>query len=104
MSEEKYCKDSCDMKRVEHLDDLATGEPGAFCIAEEANGHAMYMKLPNGFAGVLTLSKSGSHHDPGAGKYCWHWDGNLEKPTLTPSVHQLGCWHGWIRNGRMESC
>lgn len=33
----------------------------------------------------------------------WHWDGNLEKPTLTPSV---GCdkrcgWHGHITNGEI---
>ena len=45
----------------------------------------------------------------------WDWDGNIEKPTLTPSVHALPIepyddypsrvgWHGFLRNGRWESC
>lgn len=29
----------------------------------------------------------------------WQWDGNKEKPTITPSINCAGCWHGWIRNG-----
>lgn len=31
----------------------------------------------------------------------WQWDGNREKPTLSPSVHTFGHWHGWVRNGEM---
>lgn len=34
----------------------------------------------------------------------WHWDGNRDKPTLRPSVHHVGHWHGWLRNGVWESC
>ena len=33
---------------------------------------------------------------PGAS---WEWDGNRERPTLTPSVHRVGHWHGWLRDG-----
>ena len=39
----------------------------------------------------------------------WGWDGNLDRPTLTPSINCIaekdgqptgGCgWHGWIRDG-----
>lgn len=37
----------------------------------------------------------------------WQWDGNRERPTLTPSIQIIrhgsndnGCrWHGWLRNG-----
>jgi hypothetical protein len=36
--------------------------------------------------------------------HSWTWDGNEDAPTLTPSVHHVGAWHGWIRAGRMESC
>ena len=32
------------------------------------------------------------------------WDGNEDKPTITPSIHAVGCWHGWCRNGRLVSC
>ncbi len=41
----------------------------------------------------------------------WGWDGNIEKPTLQPSVfhdpHNPASphhWHGWIRAGVMEGC
>jgi Family of unknown function (DUF6527) len=37
---------------------------------------------------------------------CWSFDGNKEKPTLTPSVHSVGCcgWHGYLQNGIWVSC
>jgi hypothetical protein len=34
----------------------------------------------------------------------WEWDGNTEAPTLTPSVHHVGHWHGWLKSGVWESC
>jgi hypothetical protein len=41
----------------------------------------------------------------------WGWDGNIERPTLTPSVFQdprnpqsPHHWHGWIRAGQMVGC
>lgn len=36
----------------------------------------------------------------------WEWDGDLDSPTLSPSLHkQGGCgWHGWLRNGEFVSC
>lgn len=36
----------------------------------------------------------------------WTWDGNLETPTLNPSVRKLyGCgWHGWLKAGVWETC
>ena len=35
----------------------------------------------------------------------WRWDGNVEKPTLFPSVWlERGCgWHGFLRGGIWES-
>lgn len=34
----------------------------------------------------------------------WNWDGNIEKPTLSPSIWRKGHWHGWLRNGEFVSC
>lgn len=34
----------------------------------------------------------------------WNWDGNMEKPTLRPSIgcdHRCG-WHGSIENGELK--
>lgn len=34
----------------------------------------------------------------------WEFDGNRDRPTLTPSVHSPGNWHGFITAGRLVSC
>ncbi|WP_217577332.1 DUF6527 family protein [Mesorhizobium sp. GbtcB19] len=34
----------------------------------------------------------------------WQWNGSLEKPTLTPSVHHVGHWHGYLTDGVWVSC
>lgn len=36
---------------------------------------------------------------PGADRPSWIWDGNRETPTLEPSVHHVGHWHGYLRSG-----
>jgi hypothetical protein len=38
------------------------------------------------------------------GERVWGWDGNLDRPTLTPSVHHPNVWHGHITGGRLVSC
>jgi hypothetical protein len=38
------------------------------------------------------------------GNRVWGWDGNEDKPTLTPSIHAVGSWHGYLRAGRLCSC
>lgn len=29
----------------------------------------------------------------------WLWDGNVDAPTLTPSINCADCWHGFIEKG-----
>lgn len=48
---------------------------------------------------VATGEKISSH---------WQWDGNTDRPTLSPSIHSVkergGCgWHGYLRAGVWES-
>jgi hypothetical protein len=31
----------------------------------------------------------------------WSWDGNEDAPTLNPSLHAVGVWHGWVRGGQL---
>ena len=48
------------------------------------------------------------------GRPSWEWDGNREKPTLSPSINILQLdeagkrtgehWHGWLRDGVFQSC
>lgn len=36
----------------------------------------------------------------------WHFNGDIEKPTLHPSVNCTGgCgWHGWLKEGKWVEC
>lgn len=36
---------------------------------------------------------------PGVERPSWIWNGNRDAPTLDPSVHHVGHWHGWLKNG-----
>ena len=31
----------------------------------------------------------------------WSWDGNEDSPTLMPSLHAVGYWHGRLTNGQL---
>lgn len=34
----------------------------------------------------------------------WNWNGSFDKPTLKPSVHHRGHWHGYLTDGVWKSC
>lgn len=38
------------------------------------------------------------------GERVWGWDGNFDKPTVTPSIHWVDHWHGHLVAGRFVSC
>lgn len=31
----------------------------------------------------------------------WSWDGNEDVPTMNPSLHWVGAWHGFVKNGEL---
>lgn len=33
----------------------------------------------------------------------WLWDGNKEAPTLSPSINVIDRWHGYLKNGIIET-
>src|ERR1700755_2440358 len=44
-----------------------------------------------------------SAQTPNDQKPAWEWDGNKEAPTLSPSINVIGRWHGYLRNGKLET-
>jgi len=34
----------------------------------------------------------------------WSLSGTRDKPTLSPSLHWVNVWHGWLRDGFLQSC
>lgn len=60
-------------------------------------------------AGWCTLNLRGRGHD--IANKSWVWDGNFDKPTLSPSVNctterddGTPCWHGYIEGGVFVDC
>ena len=56
---------------------------------------------------VTTLKPAPGEVVPAQGNY-WEWDGNEEKPTLSPSIAcgmpKSSDWHGYMVAGRLEAC
>ncbi len=92
----------------------ATGEE---CVAIgdftfDAERKHLYIVLPNA-KGEFNLDAAGraaldaiqiSRTPAGCSNRIWLWDGNETSPTLNPSIHWLGHWHGYLINGVLKSC
>ena len=88
-------------------------EPSKIEGYPEAVGHILFV-CPNGQRCSVLLGRQAvaSESSPGGRLCIWAWDGNTERPTLTPSINCIaekdgkptgGCgWHGFITNGVMR--
>lgn len=73
--------------------------PGAFKYFAADDGLSvagMNFRCPCPCARLTTIYFTGhaEANDPS-----WDWDGNRERPTLSPSLHAVGHWHGYLRGG-----
>lgn len=72
------------------------GSPPASAQWDEEHKHLLFM-CPCGCGAFVRLPVN---HSNG-----WNWNGNLEKPTLTPSILQVNCkWHGFLTDGVFVEC
>jgi Family of unknown function (DUF6527) len=90
------------MKRVLDKDDV--DHVGEFAWGEERGVRYIMLALPRPKADAPDdyimnyLPVALGANAPGK---CWGWDGNEDAPTLTPSIHCIGHWHGWARGGML---
>ncbi|MDY6979357.1 MAG: DUF6527 family protein [Pseudomonadota bacterium] len=87
-----------------YVDDLLDGDhpPGAFKFYANEAGEIIGMNAVMPFNNeqgkqLATFPFTAKH------KHHWQWDGNREKPTLSPSLHLPGHWHGYLRGGEFKS-
>ena len=95
--------ESVNARRVGDIfpDPPAKLNPGDFCWGENKDGLRMLFIVLPGFEHPDAIPcVIGS---PG-GNRVWGWDGNEETPTLQPSIHVIGFWHGYLTAGRLVSC
>ena len=86
--------ESINCRKVQHG---GMEKPGDFTFDDDRK--TIYVWLP-GVTGPDALRIQ--FGTPG-GPRVWGWDGNEDKPTLMPSIHALGQWHGYLREGRLQS-
>lgn len=82
------------------------GPPGAFKFWSYAEGEApagLNFVCPCGCKAVLGVRFTNRSGEIGA---TWSWNGDREKPTVTPSIlHMAGCrWHGYLTDGVFQEC
>lgn len=93
-------------RRVDDID-TADARPGDFEIyPPDADNKGMIMFVcPRGRTCGVQI-RSGGFKD-GLPKR-WGFDGNCDRPTLTPSINcqgPAGCgWHGFLQNGEFREC
>lgn len=130
MCAQRPCKCSVDLIHVERGESayaaVIAGPVGAFCFTHVHEGdlryEALYVKLPcqhfpDDEPGELHVLPVYRGEQPiQNNRASWKWDGNEQRPTLTPSIlsrvgkeggdhsHLEELWHGYITAGRAVSC
>ena len=85
---------------VASLDDVKN--PGDFAWSSDFK--MMFMLLPGESLPAAGVRVIRSSEDSQADRPRWVWDGNVEAPTLTPSLYLPGVWHGYLTDGVFKSC
>jgi hypothetical protein len=99
-------------ERDEWPDDVPVGsfdiEPGTIEGYPGMTAHIIFV-CPNDRRCAVLLGPQHVDRPTPNGLCIWQWDGNRERPTITPSINCLsekdgkpvgGCgWHGFVTNG-----
>lgn len=73
---------------------------GEFAWRFDGDNRVLVIAIPNvGCRGWIHSEWTIDHRN--ASDALWQWDGNEEKPTLTPSLHAVGIWHGYVKQGNL---
>ena len=81
---------------------LLAAKPGQFEVTAEPSGQRRFWFVCPGPCKSISAIALRPVVDGSA--QSWEFDGNLDAPTLTPSINHVGCWHGWLTAGQFRSC
>lgn len=99
MSDVRFRRVDCYEELKEPGDGYWTGSE-----APDVSPGRLMFKCPCGCGSVAGIRVAGEHR--------WEWNGDLEKPTTSPSIRISGgnrpeggdCWHGYLTDGVFKSC
>jgi hypothetical protein len=80
--------------------------PGSIYVGSVYEGkdwEHLWYTCPCG-CGAQAPIRVGNGFKPVTDTASWNWNGSLDRPTLVPSVHHVGHWHGWLTDGVWRSC
>ena len=110
LSHEKERKMKRNCKAIEVEDAFENGEPGVFNFYGSTNSNSsliygMMFICPCGCGILASIAFKNNKDSKGP---IWRWDGNKERPTISPSINinkgEIGSWHGFLRNGEFKEC
>ncbi len=96
------CRLSSDGRRVANFESQT--QDGDFWFDAEGDPRYLHARLPGGCYIAIRVSETGKPNPNDGRGPVWKWNGNLDRPTLEPSIHTVGHWHGFLQNGRFVSC
>lgn len=98
-------------RRVERLAERSWGdapgkvERGDFEVTtDEKTGQRWFWFVCPGRCGHASAIALRPVVNPRPDQHSWEFDGNVDAPTLSPSINHVGCWHGWLRGGVFSPC
>jgi len=92
--------ESVNCRRVADYDSVEGPGDFYFKPVQGMNGETcLYVMLPG-----RTFICIGVARGPSTAPKVWGWDGNEDTPTLTPSIHAIDHWQGFLTAGRLQSC
>jgi uncharacterized protein DUF6527 len=83
-------------KQCQSFDEVCATGVGAYFFTD--NFTSMILWLPNDHAPSSIRCTNSPEHPR------WTLSGTPEKPTLRPSLHSPGVWHGWLTDGEFTDC
>jgi hypothetical protein len=92
--------DNCDPSELREIGDFNWR---FIPVVEDGRVQGMQIVMPTGEQTWLPVVRGPAPAD----RAVWGWDGDLDRPTLEPSIldsAQVPKWHGYLRAGRLESC
>ena len=105
------CKRFADVGRNENiLAEFWAHGPGAFFWTERGDweGRAICIVLPRVGTIVLPVLRGAAAGSTQTGIHVWGWDGDVNCPTLRPSIDARGSgdsrWHGFLKAGCLQEC
>jgi len=86
------------MRRVSRATEVRGLGDFYWFIAHPSGNRSLVVAIPHKSPSGWVMSEWSINWKNGSNAE-WNWNQDEDNPTLKPSLHAVGMWHGWVRNG-----